>query len=515
MAYCELTGSVVGYDGQTLQPGSILKVFKAISSVGSIIASDEESYTLKNDGTWAPLLRFERASLVYLHLNAPGFDRDEVHGTPLQIPDTATALLASVPAPEGFPDTVPVAVADLDATVARTNAENVFSTVQTIGDQDDLIDSLAIGADEPQRLAITHGSAGSPTTSMDTTVSIQRFDGSDAGPSSTVATLYVGVRKTGGSTFLTTPILGLAESISEEEVHDIVGVAGFAGSGLNGAPDSTGRAFGLYGDATLWNVVAQANGGELDVRNHSGAEAPLITTVMPAGATVGLALVGKKFGAGSEKISVQLIFQNGDTPARTGIHFDTECIDEDAIGIEFNYLTQGTPIRFRNDDNGLVARNAADDADRSLIKFNAANQVLIGDDGDRAVFGAAIRPGVDAFVADTAQIYRTATQGLVIAAGVGSSYDFLLANADGDTLLRNPTGTKDLQVGPQGNVVLGGNNGAIITSATDGFVYLPTMAGVPSGAPTVYTGYSPVVIDTTNSKIYARIGGAWKSATLT
>jgi hypothetical protein len=55
---------------------------------------------------------------------------------------------------------------------------------------------------------------------------------------------------------------------------------------------------------------------------------------------------------------------------------------------------------------------------------------------------------------------------------------------------------------------------ALATSATDGFMYLPSCAGAPTGVPTSYTGVVPMVIDTTNSKLYLRIGGTWKSVTL-
>lgn len=52
------------------------------------------------------------------------------------------------------------------------------------------------------------------------------------------------------------------------------------------------------------------------------------------------------------------------------------------------------------------------------------------------------------------------------------------------------------------------------TSATTGFAYLPTMAGTPSGAPTTYTGRSPMVVDSTGSKLWVRVSGVWKSTTL-
>lgn len=54
--------------------------------------------------------------------------------------------------------------------------------------------------------------------------------------------------------------------------------------------------------------------------------------------------------------------------------------------------------------------------------------------------------------------------------------------------------------------------GALATTSTDGFGYFPTCAGIPTGVPTAKTGYAPVVIDSTNNKLYFRSGGAWRDA---
>lgn len=51
--------------------------------------------------------------------------------------------------------------------------------------------------------------------------------------------------------------------------------------------------------------------------------------------------------------------------------------------------------------------------------------------------------------------------------------------------------------------------GAINTTATDGFVYLPSCAGPPTGTPTAATGMIPFVVDSTNSRAYIYSGGAW------
>lgn len=54
---------------------------------------------------------------------------------------------------------------------------------------------------------------------------------------------------------------------------------------------------------------------------------------------------------------------------------------------------------------------------------------------------------------------------------------------------------------------------ALSTTATKGFLYIPTSAGPPTGTPTSYTGTVPIEYDTTNNKLYI-YNGAWKSVTL-
>lgn len=69
--------------------------------------------------------------------------------------------------------------------------------------------------------------------------------------------------------------------------------------------------------------------------------------------------------------------------------------------------------------------------------------------------------------------------------------------------------------GSKGNVVLIDTGAALATSAAGGFVCFPTCAGTPTGTPAnVPAGAVACVIDTTNSKLYLYIGGAWKGVTL-
>jgi len=51
------------------------------------------------------------------------------------------------------------------------------------------------------------------------------------------------------------------------------------------------------------------------------------------------------------------------------------------------------------------------------------------------------------------------------------------------------------------------------TTATEGFPYMPNVAGAPTGVPTAQTGYSPFAFDTVNNKLWVYNGG-WKGTVL-
>jgi hypothetical protein len=70
-------------------------------------------------------------------------------------------------------------------------------------------------------------------------------------------------------------------------------------------------------------------------------------------------------------------------------------------------------------------------------------------------------------------------------------------------------GVRRLILSGLGNVVCG-NTAALATNATDGFLYIPTCAGTPTGVPTAYTGKVAMVFDTTNNEFYI-YDGAWIS----
>jgi len=79
-----------------------------------------------------------------------------------------------------------------------------------------------------------------------------------------------------------------------------------------------------------------------------------------------------------------------------------------------------------------------------------------------------------------------------------------------DIFVARDNGTAKFKVADAGNVVC--SDAALATNATNGFLYIPTCAGTPTGVPTAFTGTVAMVFDTTNNKLYIYDGG-WLGGT--
>lgn len=91
----------------------------------------------------------------------------------------------------------------------------------------------------------------------------------------------------------------------------------------------------------------------------------------------------------------------------------------------------------------------------------------------------------------------------------GSSYMNTVYNALSHAF--RISGTERFSIDSNSNVSVG--TAALATTATNGFLYIPTCAGIPTGVPTAKTGLVPMVYDSTNNKFYI-YNGAWKSVAL-
>lgn len=91
----------------------------------------------------------------------------------------------------------------------------------------------------------------------------------------------------------------------------------------------------------------------------------------------------------------------------------------------------------------------------------------------------------------------------------GTIFDFFTRS--GNSLrFRVNGGDVVLSADASSNVSVG--KGSLATNATDGFIYVPTCAGTPTGTPTTKAGFAPIVVNTTNNKLYFYSSGAWRDA---
>lgn len=88
--------------------------------------------------------------------------------------------------------------------------------------------------------------------------------------------------------------------------------------------------------------------------------------------------------------------------------------------------------------------------------------------------------------------------------GINGSNNIVLLDSSGSLEILTVTTTQN---GHAGNVVLGA--AAVATNVNDGFVYIPTTAGQPTGTPTSYTGRVAIQYDTTNHQFWIYDSG-WK-----
>lgn len=109
--------------------------------------------------------------------------------------------------------------------------------------------------------------------------------------------------------------------------------------------------------------------------------------------------------------------------------------------------------------------------------------------------------------------YKAPTTGASADFGIfdATSYNGILAHATAVSLTYGTASRLiGLSVDTAGNIVSG--SGASLTTATDGFLYVPSCPGTPTGVPTVKTGRIPIVVDSSNNKLYFYSGGAWRDA---
>jgi len=139
--------------------------------------------------------------------------------------------------------------------------------------------------------------------------------------------------------------------------------------------------------------------------------------------------------------------------------------------------------------------------------FNVANDNLT--EGNGTAFSLASKDAAG-------NPYSGAVVGAVFTTHAAFAHKTDLSLRTTDRTSGSSTPVERFRISASGNVLAGNkattSAGPLANTATDGFFYIPAVAGVPTGVPTAYTGMIPMQYDTTNSKLCLYNGG-WKCIT--
>lgn len=187
--------------------------------------------------------------------------------------------------------------------------------------------------------------------------------------------------------------------------------------------------------------------------------------------------------------------------------------------------TLGADTAIASASNNILIWNAAagtaigSTADRTLtlypasripaasLTFPSTNQLNLG--LPDAAAPTAQTFGTQSVVAGTtntagANLTLTGSQGT--GTGIGGDFGIQVAPAGSTGSAQNAL-VDALRLKANGSVIL--NHAAIATNATDGFLYIATCAGTPTGTPTAVSGRVAIIFDTTNHQFWVYDGG-WK-----
>jgi hypothetical protein len=114
---------------------------------------------------------------------------------------------------------------------------------------------------------------------------------------------------------------------------------------------------------------------------------------------------------------------------------------------------------------------------------------------------------------NTASEYRNAFNvNLDARFSVLSAPDNTDANSTKATTIKVKGANKTAGTGGGGDLVL---DGGTSSGGEPGHIYLRATAGAPTSTPVAISGYVAMQFDSSNNKLYAYVGGGWKSVTLT
>jgi hypothetical protein len=249
-------------------------------------------------------------------------------------------------------------------------------------------------------------------------------------------------------------------------------------------------------DEKLWRINQTANALQLTSRNDDGSAGGVVWGATRTGGLITELRLGSNYGSliladtgttltdsngitltGNSQISAGKLELNGALAGSTTIYsvLAKQVVQSSVTVAAYNFASQ-------------FSTQAASFTLGSFTHFSAAQQTFTG--------GSAV----------TTQIGFSASSGLT---GATTNYGFY------GNIAASGTARYNLFMGGTAPNYFAGNTytASGTTTMTDGFFYIPTAAGAPTGVPTAISGRVPMYYDSTNNRFYV-YNGAWKSVVL-
>jgi hypothetical protein len=259
---------------------------------------------------------------------------------------------------------------------------------------------------------------------------------------------------------------------------------------------SSGMAVGSFTDGAAGYAPLVLIGSTVQV-----AAGGSIRTTIDTSGNLGLGVTPNAGWGSSEALQ----FVGGSAFGRRGMSYNAYF-----DGSAWKYIGTGAAVLYQQDSGGFVWYTAASgtvDGSISLgnpkLTLDASGNLSLREAGAGFTNGGVIR---DVNGSTGVRFYGASDGNLTLFNTVDSaSFGNIVFSTN------NGTQAERARITSAGSVVAGGSV-ALATTATDGFLYVPTCAGAPTGTPTAITGMAPIIVDTTNHKLYFFSGGTWRDA---
>lgn len=169
-------------------------------------------------------------------------------------------------------------------------------------------------------------------------------------------------------------------------------------------------------------------------------------------------------------------------------------------------------------NKGLVVNENSNDADFRVESNDNTTMLLVDAGLNRVGIGTVtLNETFNIGGSFSCTSYASITGQVIVAVGSAATPTFrqtgtTLGIAMASTQIQFVQGSQvKALVDQSANFVVG--SGSLTTGATNGFLYIPSSAGAPTGTPTSFTGRVTLHYDSTNNALYI-YNGAWRSVTL-